>query len=277
MAEPTNNVAVTGNVLFYKNPQPLTKDRHKSYGVKQVERPFDFMADQHFLPLTAPEFGAAAASVPIIFAGEDRSPLAVMGIRQNENLFVTEGKFAEDFYMPAFARRFPFVLAGDSANDRFVVCVDEDAECVVAKGSEQPFFTGDDTSNFTKEAFQFLQNFERDRQATQVMVDRFKELDLFESKEMNFQGVNADGTPAPRQKIADYFAISEEKLKALPEATAKEFMGNGYMAVAHAHLVSLGNWQRLVNMTLRLAATENTAPAKKAPAKKKPAAKKKKK
>ncbi len=273
MAEEQNQVAVSGNVMFYKNPQPLSKDRHAQHGVKQVAKPFEFMADQHFMPLTAPEFGAAAASMPIIFAGEDRSPLAVMGIRQNENLFVTDGVYEQDFYMPAFARRYPFVLAGDQANDRFVVCVDEDAECVVGKGAEQPFFAGDDTSNFTKEAFQFLQNFERDRQATQVMIDTFKELDLFESKEMNFQGVNPDGTPAPRQKIADYFAISEEKLKSLPADKTKEFVDNGYMAVANAHLISLGNWQRLVNMTLRRAEADQ-APAKKAPAKKAAAKKK---
>jgi len=233
------------------------------------------MADQHFLPITAPEFGAAAASYPVIFAGEDRSPLAVMGIRGGENLFVTEGQFAQDFYMPAFARRYPFVLAGDQANDRFVVCVDESAECVTNKAPQQKFFDGADTSAFTKEAFQFLQNFERDRQATELMIKTFKELDLFEQKEMNFQGQNADGSPAERQKIADYFAITEERLKKLPTEKIKELHDNGYLAVVHAHMISLGNWQRLVNMTLRRA-NEDTAPAKKAPAKKKAAAKKKK-
>ena len=271
MAEAQAPVSVTGNVMFYKNPQPLTKEQHDKFGVKQINKPFEFMADQHFLPLTAPEFGAAAASFPIIFAGEERSPLAVMGIRSGENLFVKDGQFEQDFYMPAFARRYPFVLAGDQANDRFVVCVDESAECVTNKGPQQKFFDGNDTSAFTKEAFQFLQNFERDRQATQLMINTFKELDLFEQKEMNFQGQNPDGSPAERQKIADYFAITEERLKALPAEKLKEFTDNGYLAVAHAHMVSLGNWQRLVNMTLRRA-NEAAAPA----PKEKAAAKKKK-
>lgn len=277
MAETQDPVAVTGNVMFYQNPQPLTKEKHDKFGVKQVNKPFAFMADQHFMPLTAPEFGAAAASFPIIFAGEERSPLAVMGIRSGENLFVTDGQFAQDFYMPAFARRYPFVLAGDQANDRFVVCVDESAECVTNKAPQQKFFDGADTSAFTKEAFQFLQNFERDRQATELMIKTFRDLDLFEQKEMNFQGQNADGSPSERQKIADYFAITEDRLKALPADKIKEFNDNGYLAVAHAHMVSLGNWQRLVNMTLRRAGGEAApAPKKKAPAKKKPAAKKKK-
>jgi len=241
-----NEPTVSGNVMFYEKPVPLTKENHAKFGVKQVSKPFEFMATQHFVPLTAPEFGAASASMPIIFAGEERSPLAVMGIRSGENLFVKDGNYDIDFYMPAFARRYPFVLAGDNANDRFVVCIDEKAECVTDKTPEQLFFDKDDTSQFTKEAFQFLQNFERDRQATQGMVNAFKDLDLFEPKEMNFQG-----KPAPRQKIADYFAVSEDKLKALPADKLAEFAQNGYLAVAYAHLISLGNWQRLVNMTLR--------------------------
>jgi len=211
------------------------------------------------MPIVAPEFGAAAASFPIIFAGDERTPLAVMGIRTNENLFVKDGIYAQDFYMPAFARRYPFVLAGDQANDRFVVCIEEKAECITNKNPAQKFFDGEDTSEFTKEAFQFLQNFERDRMATEQMINRFKELDLFEQKEMNFQGQNPDGSPADPQKIADYFAVTEDRLRALDDATVAELNKNGYMAVAHAHMISLGNWQRLVNMTLRRSAADQSA------------------
>jgi len=247
------DMSVSGNVMFYGNPQPLSKDKHKGYGVTQVAKPFDFMSEQHFMPLTAAEFAAASASYPVVFAGEARNPIGIMGIRANENLFVNEGMFNNDFYLPAFARRYPFVLAGDQSNDRFVVCVDEDAECVTKKNPVTEFFAGEDTSQFTKDAFEFLQNFERDRQATVTMIERFKALDLFEPKDMHFQGQNPDGTPAERQKIADYFAVSAEKLAGLDEATMAEFVTKGYMAVAYAHITSLNNWQRLVNMTLRKA------------------------
>jgi hypothetical protein len=250
---------VTGNVMFYEKPVPLNRDQHKGYGVTPVEKPFEFMSKSHFLPLTAVEFGSAAASYPIIFAGDDRSPLAVMGIRTEENLFVADGKFDNDFYMPAFARRYPFVLAGDPTNDRFVVCVDEAAGCVTNKKPAQLFFAGDDTSPFTKEAFEFLQSFERDRQATTALVQELKDLDLFEPKDMHFQGQLADGTPGERQKIADYFAVSEEKLRNLPADKIKSLAERGILAVIFAHLVSLSNWQRLVNKTLRLANEEQDA------------------
>lgn len=254
-----NPVEVSGNVMFYENPEPLNKEKHGKFGVTQIKTPFEFMAKQHFIPLTAQEFGAAAASYPVVFAGDEKNPIAIMGIRQEENLFVKDGLFENDFYMPAFARRYPFVLANDSGNERFVVCVDTKAECVTNKKPERPFFDGDNASDFTNEAFQFLQNFERDRQSTQLMVNRFKELDLFEMKDMHFQNQNPDGTPAERQKIAEYFAITDEKLRALPEKTLKELSDNGMLAAAHAHMISLGNWQRLVNMTLRRAAAEQAS------------------
>lgn len=241
---------VSGNVMMYANPQPLTHDKHSKFGVTQVAKPFKFMETTHFMPITAPEFGSASASFPIIFAGEDKTPLAVMGIRTNENLFVNDGVYDNMYYMPAFARRYPFVLAGDNANDRFVVCVDEEANCVTDKNPSQTFFDGDKPSKFTDEAFEFLKQFEQDRRATDAMVARFKELDLFEQKEMNFQGNNPDGSLAEKQKIADYFAVTDAKLRTLDAKTTKELMDNGFLAVAYAHMLSLGNWQRLVNKTL---------------------------
>lgn len=255
---PNNEANVTGNVMLYENPQPLTKDKHAGYGVVQVKKPFAFMEKSHFMPITAPEFGSASASYPIIFAGEARTPLAVLGIRGNENLFVEDGLFGNTYYMPAFARRYPFVLAGDQENDRFVVCVDENAECVTNKKPAQPFFDGDEPSKFTSEAFEFLKQFEQDRRATDQMIERFKELDLFEQKEMNFQGNNPDGSLADKQKIADYFAITDERLRGLDQKIVKEFVDNGYLSVAYAHMISLGNWQRLVNMTLARSQAEAT-------------------
>ncbi len=259
MAKAPKDNAVTGNVMFYSNPQPLNKEKHGKSGVKPVDKPFEFMANQHYIPMTAQEFGAAAASFPVVFAGEEKNPIAIMGIRQNENLFVKDGQFEQDFYMPAFVRRYPFVFANDSNNERFVVCVDEDAECVTNKKPEKGFFDGDQPSAFTQEALQFLENFERDRQSTMLMVKRFKELDLFEMKDMHFQGQNPDGTPAERQKIAEYYAITEDRLRKLPKDTIQELHESGMLSVAHAHMISLGNWQRLVNMTLRRAAEEQSS------------------
>src|SRR5690349_3481978 len=108
----TDAGAITGNVLFYTNPEPLSREMHGKLGVSRVEKPFGFAKAGHVVPITVAEFGLAALSYPIIFAGEQRQPLAVMGLNAGDNLFVkADGTFDVGAYIPAYIRRYPFVLA----------------------------------------------------------------------------------------------------------------------------------------------------------------------
>ena len=65
---------------------------------------------------------------------------------------------------------------------------------------------------------------------------------------------NPDGTPGQPQKIAEYFAVSEDKLKALPAEKLAELRDNGALGQIYAHLVSLLGWDRLIAKTLLRAA-----------------------
>ena len=44
--------ALTGQVLFYKQPQPLSPEEHAGLGVKQIDQPFGFMREAHAIPVT---------------------------------------------------------------------------------------------------------------------------------------------------------------------------------------------------------------------------------
>lgn len=247
---------VTGKVMLYDKPEALSKEKHGELGVVQIDAPFSFMENSHFLPVTAQEFGFAALHYPIIFAGSGRNPLAVMGIRQNENLFVKDGLIEPDTYLPGFARRYPFVLAGDQAREKLVVCIDRSAKSISDKPDVGFFDKKGELSDYTKEAMKFLESFERDRLGTEVMVKRFQELDLLEQKEVFFQPRSPDGKEAKKQKIADYFAVTEERIKALKSKDLREIRDNGFLGAAYAHMISLGNWQTLINKTLRVRAEE---------------------
>ena len=49
---------------------------------------------------------------------------------------------------------------------------------------------------------------------------------------------NPDGTLAPAQKLADFTAISEEKLRALGDMKLRELLNNGYIGqMARARLM----------------------------------------
>jgi SapC len=250
-ARPNGKPELTGQVLLYKNPEPLNLEAHKALGLKQVERPFGFVGTTHVVPLTVQEFGIAASTMPIIFAPDRRTPLAVMAARSGENSMVDEaGNWEMDAYIPAFIRRYPFVFANDQNNENLVVCIDTQAE-MIGENPDLPLFNGDQPSDYTKNAMEFLQDFERQRRATEEFAKVLNDMDLLEEKSVTFTPNNPDGTQGETIKVADYLAVSEDKLNALPAAKFLELKQSGALAGIYAHLVSLLQWQKLVNRAIR--------------------------
>lgn len=251
---------LSGEVLLYSKPEPLSKELHGNLGVVQVPAPFAFAATTHVAPLTVTEFAAAALSFPVIFVGSTYHPVAVLGLNQGENLFVDEtGNWSYDAYVPGYVRRYPFVLAEDKEAKRMVVCIDRDAPMISAS-PESAFFDKGEPSDWTKNAIEFCNNFETERQRTESFVDLLKELDLFETREATFQPSNPDGSPAGEpQRLAEYFAVSETKLAALPADKLVQLRDNGALAQIYAHLVSLVGWDRLILKALRRQAEQPQA------------------
>ena len=82
-------------------------------------------------------------------------------------------------------------------------------------------------------------------------VGIIKSMNLFEQKTVAFQPRDPQGNPVgEQQKIADYMAIDEEKLNALPEAQFNELRQNGALGAIYAHILSLLGWQRIIQRAL---------------------------
>jgi hypothetical protein len=251
---------ITGNVLFYSQPEPLSPEVHGKLGVKRMDGPFKFAKAGHAIPLTVGEFPLAALTGPIIFVGDDKLPIAVMGLNAGENMFVgDDGLFEPGVYIPAYVRRYPFVFANDDTAQQMVLCIDRKAEFIVESGGDMPFFEGKEPSDYTKNCIEFCNNFEIERQRTMSFVQVLKDLDLFESKTATFTPTDANGVAGEPQKIADYFGVSEEKLNKLPADKLVEIRDNGALAQIYAHLVSLLGWDRLVALALSRAPAAPTA------------------
>jgi hypothetical protein len=243
--------ALTGNVILYKKPEPLSLAAHEKLGLCNIPRPFSFVERTHVVPLTVQEFGIAATAMPIIIAPDRKTPLAVMAARSGENLFVSaDGHWEQDAYIPAFVRRYPFVFAADKEGDSYVVCIDVEAD-MIGENSDVPMFENGQPTAYTNNAMEFLQDFERQRRATEEFMAVLTEFDLLEEKTVTFTPNNPDGTPGEPVRVADYLGVSEEKLNALPAAKLLDLKQRGALAAIYAHLVSLLQWQKLVQRTLR--------------------------
>jgi len=255
-----------GKILFYRQLEPLSIEKHRSLGVSNVSNPFSFLAETHLVPLTVDEFGLAAVCYPIIFDTQTKTPLAVMGLRAGMNVFLgSDGSLDPEVYLPAFARRYPFlpiIATGDAPqapqreNDgnRVVVCIDRAAKMLSAS-PELPFFEGDQPSRYTQDAIQFCREFDVLGRRTQEFVSLMDKHDLFETTPLALPRAKPDGTPDEPLKVGEYLRISEQKLNALPKETFLELRDRGISAVMHAHLLSLGLWPKILSRAARIQAS----------------------
>ena len=238
---------ITGTVLLYSRPEPLNPELHGKIGLKRLDNPFAFAATTHLIPLTVTEFQPAALSYPVIFVGGDFTPVGVMGLREGENLYLTDTSGTDpEIYVPAYVRRYPFVFANDQTSDRMILCIDRGAAHLAEDGGDVPLFSGTEPTDYTKNAMEFCREFEGERRRTEDFVKLLRDLDLFEVKQAVFTPPTADGSPGQPQVLAEYFAVSEDKLGKLPQEKLIELFQNGALQQIYAHLLSLLGWERLV-------------------------------
>ncbi|HEY1781177.1 MAG TPA: SapC family protein [Roseiarcus sp.] len=244
---------LSGQVMFYRQPELLTKDQHGKLGVNVSPTRFTFALGSHVCPLTVHEFAAASTCYPIIFVGQDYNPVCVLGVAEGQNLFATPEKgFDNDTYIPAFIRRYPFVLASPgagqaSAEDRMLVGIDRAYE-YISENAAYPFFDKNgEPTDYTQRCMQFCNDFEAQARSTQNFVKTLRELDLIEHRNTTYTPQNQDGTPAGEpQLIAEYFSVSDEKLKALSKDQIADLVASGAMQQIYGQINSLFAWDRLL-------------------------------
>ena len=232
-------------VLFYERPVPLNRTAHKDLRIKGLQN-LKFAHSVHSVPLTCTEFPVTARDIPILFAGTDMEsagPMALLGLRQSENLFVdTDGQWAQGVYIPAFVRRYPFVLAekpADVEGDDFTVFLDEGYEGFNDKEGERLFKEDGTETDMLKSAVSFLGEFQQHVARTKQFMEDLRKHDLLEPRnirlERNGNVLNLNGL----------FVISEEKLRKIDAETAHKFLADGTMGWIYAHLLSLQNIDRV--------------------------------
>jgi hypothetical protein len=232
-------------VLFYERPVPLNRTAHKDLRIKGLTN-LKFAHGVHSVPLTCTEFPVTARDIPILFAGPDMAnagPMALLGLRQNENLFLdTEGQWAQGVYIPAFVRRYPFVLAEKppgAEGDDFTVFLDEAYEGFNANEGERLFTDDGAETDVLKNAVTFLGEFQQHVARTRQFMEDLKKHDLLEPRnirlERNGNVLNLNGL----------FVINEEKLRKIDAETAHRFLTDGTLAWIYAHLLSLQNIDRV--------------------------------
>lgn len=246
-------------VLFYERPVPLNRTEHKDLRIKPIPN-LKFAGGVHSVPLTGVEFPSAARDLPILFGGvtaADAGPMVLLGLRQSENLYVNEtGQWEANVYIPAFVRRYPFVLAEKPAGtegDDFTVFLDEAYEGFGTVEGERLFKEDGSETELLSNAVKFLGEFQQHITRTQWFMEQLRKHDLLEPRNIRLekkdgQSINLNGL----------FVVNEDKLRQLDEKTTHEFLREGVLGWIYAHLLSLSNIDRV---SLRLSQREQAEEA----------------
>ncbi|ABK44682.1 SapC family protein [Magnetococcus marinus MC-1] len=233
---------------LYANVAVVNSKEHKDLKIKPINH-FRYAAKIQSCPISDIEFFPCSLSHPIMFAkAEDGKivPLALMGLERETNQFVSsEGVWKEGEYMPAFLRRYPFIMVRDPENTRMVVGLDMDAEGVNRDEGRELFDEKSEASEFAKSAMKFLTDFQEAFDRTQNFLAKMSELELFDDAVFNweFKGVTSS--------FGGFMRIDEKKLDELDDETLLALTRSGHYKLIVAHLVSLRRFQRLVDWKMR--------------------------
>ncbi|MGB7374843.1 SapC family protein [Pontixanthobacter sp.] len=225
--------------LFYNDLMPLNSRDHATWKTKSLENA-EWLSKHHAIPLTADEFVQAQRDFPIVFSsGDNPLPLALMGLNEGVNTFVDDnGKINDPVYLPAYIRRYPFMLAKlTPEGDDLSLCFDPTAGNLGEFEDGEALFDSDaQATDATKRILEFCQQFETAGNRTKQFIDELKKHDLLMDGEISIsQSENGDKPYIYR----GFQMINQEKLQEVRGDVLREWNKNGILALIYAHMMSL--------------------------------------
>jgi hypothetical protein len=240
MEFPMASAPVADNLpLLYKDLVPLNSNDHEKFRTRPMENA-KFMDGQHAIPLTVEEFVSASRNFPIIFSASDMPiPLVLMGLNEGVNAFMDEdGKFTSPVYIPAYVRRYPFMLAKLRPDaDELSLCFDPTCGAVGAfkKNEGDALFDDGKPTEVTQGILKFCEDFEQAGAQTHAFVEELLKHELLMDGEVSIQQVDVELPYVYR----GFKMIDEEKLRNLSGDKLRKMNQNGMLPLIHAHLFSL--------------------------------------
>lgn len=228
--------------VFYKDPHPLNAERHAKKSLRK-KATFSFAATTNSVPLNAGEFPLAMRHYPIVFTATDPvMAVAVLGLRESENLFVSaDGQWQRGCYVPAYVRRYPFIFLAGPEGRQFALCLDEGSDLIV-DGGEQPFFDAGKPSDVTNRALKFCTVYQGQSELTREFATALDQRGLLIAN-------RADATLKSGEKIAlaGFRIVDEKKFNELPDDVFLEWRAKGWLMLIYSHLFSMRDWAELVS------------------------------
>jgi len=207
----------------------------------------EFCRQLNAIPISYSEFSVAGRDYPLVFTsgdnGQTYAPVAVLGLTGGENLFLANGAWDKNVYVPAYVRRYPFCMARvtlDRVEQVYrLICVEK----IFLDDKGETMFDGEGKPLPKWQPIEkLLQEYEADLERSRELSAIVSDYALLEPFVMQAQ-TNAGAAI----NLTGMYRVDEKKLEFLNASQQKNLIKKGVMGRIYAHLISLDNFARLLD------------------------------
>ncbi|HKF70769.1 MAG TPA: SapC family protein [Stellaceae bacterium] len=229
--------------MFYKRPFALRAGVHSEVSLKR-DTNYRFAAKTNAIPLTLQELYLAQRDYPIVFTDEVVSmPMGVVGLRDQANLYVEpDGSWRRGAYVPAYVRRYPFLFLEQPGSTDLTLCIDEASDFLEAT-TANPFFRDGKATEVTQKALEFCSAYQRQHEATREFGRTLAQVELLVPRDATVKLPNGESIV-----VRGFKMIDEPRFNTISAETFQDWRSKGWISMIYAHFLSLGAWDRLVQV-----------------------------
>ena len=232
--------------LIYENVTPVSSEVHRELSVETVN--FEFASKVSSVPLTAVEIPIACREYPIVFAGDDKgvTPMVVLGVEGNSNLYLDENMSWKADYIPAFIRRYPFVFSTSDDGQQFTLCVDSQwSGCNNDNKGQRLFTDSGEKTPYTEHMLTFLKDYQQQFATTKTFCKKLQDLDLLEAMKADMVLPNGE-----KHTLQGFYGVSRDRLHALDPSVLADLAKSNFLELIYLQLNSMNNLRFVINRFL---------------------------
>ena len=203
---------------MYQNIKAIDKRAGLKY---TAHAGFHFAAAETFCPVFIQELPEIIREYFVFFPNNQTDmPHALLSFQKNRNMYVTGGGVWQADYIPAYIRRYPFILAkaGEASKQPGDMAVAADMEAPHFNRREgESLFTGEgNPTDLFINKIEFLKALERQRVITQKAVKEIEAAGLFTMQEITVKQKDATVAAIGGARMVDSKMLGNSGLQAGP-------------------------------------------------------------
>lgn len=229
---------------MFKELKALDRVQHRALRLAP-DQPYHFAAGLMVCPIMAGEVAQVARDYPIVFSRSANGlPMALLGVRQDMNAYVTPDGVWNARYIPVHVRRYPFMLSdsatpgGEGGERAFTVMFDSAAPHLAGLAGAPLFNPAGEPTELLQGVQKLLMTLQRDTVATEKLVQQIDAAGLL--VERSLKGQPKNGKPFALEGLR---MVDTQKLAECAPETLQELVKSGAMRLVYAHLLSMVNLQ----------------------------------